>query len=97
MYPKQVNKTLMSNAPQQPFSMKTPRGGKKNAAMNLKISEQVKAMVEYKREQFYPIVDEAGPCRLFILTQYREDLPFVAQCTMIAMYKSGCGVGFFFS
>lgn len=45
MYPKQVNKMLMSNAPQHPLSMRTPRGGKKNAATNLKISEQVKAMV----------------------------------------------------
>lgn len=59
MYPKQVNKMLMSNAPQQPLSIKTPRGGKKNAAMNLKISEQVKAMVEYRRHQSKTV--RAGP------------------------------------
>lgn len=44
MYPRQVRAMLMRKSHPQPFSSITPRGGRMMAKMNLKISEQVRAM-----------------------------------------------------
>lgn len=46
MYPKTVKRILRSNAPPQPVSRNTPNGGKMTANMNLKMSEQVRAMLK---------------------------------------------------
>lgn len=47
MYPKMVKMTLRNNAPEHPSSRKTPNGGKITAKINLMISEQVTAMIDY--------------------------------------------------
>lgn len=45
MKPSRVNKQQINSEVPQPVSMNTPKGGNMTAPMNLKISEQVKAIV----------------------------------------------------
>jgi hypothetical protein len=44
MKPRMVNRQQINKEVPQPVSMKTPKGGNMIAPMNLKISEQVKAI-----------------------------------------------------
>ena len=44
-YPRSVKPMLMSRSTSQPFSAKTPNGGRRIAKMILQISEQVKGMI----------------------------------------------------
>jgi hypothetical protein len=45
IYPRQVSAMLMRKSHPQPFSSNTPRGGRMTAKINLKMSEQVRAIV----------------------------------------------------
>lgn len=45
MKPNKVSKQQINSEVPQPVSMKTPKGGNMIAPMNLKISEQVKAIL----------------------------------------------------
>lgn len=47
MYPKQVKMMLMNKELEQPLSTNTPNGGKMMAKKSLKMSVQVKAILEW--------------------------------------------------